>query len=64
MERTNKERAAFIANPYKFTKSLLGEERGGGIQSYKKEVAQHLRKVHYDPERAQTLRSCDHPQFP
>jgi len=68
-ERTRK-RAAFIANPYKFTKTLLGEERGGSLQSDQEEVAQYLREVHSDPEGAQPLGDCDkitpadHPQFP
>ncbi|XP_052238470.1 uncharacterized protein LOC127849759 [Dreissena polymorpha] len=53
-----------------FIKTLLGEERGGSLQSDQEEVAQYLREVHSNPEGAQPLGDCDkitpadHPQFP
>ena len=57
-ERTRK-RAAFIANPYRFTKTLLGEERGGSLQSSEEEVVKYLREVHSDPNREHPLGDCD-----
>lgn len=68
-ERTRK-RAAFIANPYRFTKTLLGEERGGSLQSSEEEVVKYLKDVHSDPSREHPLGDCDRisaadpPKFP
>ena len=51
--------AAFIANPYRFTKALLVKERGGSLQSSEEEVVQYLREVHSDPSREHPLVDCD-----
>jgi len=57
-ERTRK-RAAFIANPYRFITTLLGEERGGSLQSSEDEVVKYPREVHSDPNREHPFGDCD-----
>jgi len=57
-ERTRK-RAAFIANPYRFIKTLIGEERGGSLQSSEEEVVKNMREVHSYPNREHPLGDCD-----
>ena len=54
-----KKRSAFIANPYRFSRDLLGGEKSGKMESSKIEVEQHLRDVHSDPKRHDPLGNCD-----
>jgi len=54
-----KKRSAFIANPYRFSRDLLEEERSGKMESSKIEVEQHLRNAHSDPKRHDPLGNCD-----
>ncbi|XP_060082190.1 uncharacterized protein LOC132561508 [Ylistrum balloti] len=56
---TAKKRAAFIANPCKFTSSLLGGERSGRLQASKEEIEQHLRETHSDAGKNKPLGECE-----
>ena len=47
-ERANK-RAAFISNPYGFTKDLLGQKRSGSLKCSKEELEEHLSSTYSDP---------------
>ena len=51
-ERARK-RAAFITNPFKFTKDLLGQKRSGKLASSQKDIDQHLKQLYSDPAREQ-----------
>ncbi|WAR02790.1 hypothetical protein MAR_009348, partial [Mya arenaria] len=50
-----KKRMAFTSNPYKYTRSLLSEEKSGKLESSQDEVEQYLRETHSDPHRSETL---------
>jgi hypothetical protein len=54
-----RKRAAFFANPYKFTKSLLEEEKSGKLESRKEDVESYLRDTHADPRRDEPLGTCN-----
>ncbi|XP_060589960.1 uncharacterized protein LOC132745155 [Ruditapes philippinarum] len=56
-EKTKK-RTAFISNPYKFTKELLGEEKCGKLESSRNEVEEYLKETHSDPHRSESLGEC------
>ncbi|KAK0151167.1 hypothetical protein N1851_007647 [Merluccius polli] len=51
-ERARK-RAAFIANPFKFTKDLLGQKHSGKLASSQEDIDQHLKQTYSDPAREQ-----------
>ncbi|GAA6088924.1 uncharacterized protein LOC116975754 [Tachysurus ichikawai] len=55
----HRRRAAFIRNPFEFTKQLLGQKKGGRLVSSKEEINQHLSNTFSDPSREQELRQCD-----
>ncbi|XP_063054019.1 uncharacterized protein LOC134448252 [Engraulis encrasicolus] len=57
-ERARK-RAAFIANPFKFTKDLLGQKRSGKLASSKEDIDQHLAEMFCDPGKELELGDCD-----
>ncbi|XP_061925310.1 uncharacterized protein LOC133664585 [Entelurus aequoreus] len=57
-ERARK-RAAFIANPFKFTKDLLGQKRSGKLASSQEDIDQHLKQTYSDPAREQELGECN-----
>ncbi|XP_028310814.1 uncharacterized protein LOC114468234 [Gouania willdenowi] len=57
-ERARK-RAAFISNPFKFTKDLLGQKRSGKLASSQEEIDQHLKQMYSDPAREQELGECN-----
>lgn len=46
-----KERAQFIKDPYRFTKSLLGEAKSGKLMSPNEEVQELIEKTFSDPSR-------------
>ncbi|XP_073720025.1 uncharacterized protein [Misgurnus anguillicaudatus] len=52
-------RAAFIRNPFEFTKQVLGQKKGGRLVSSKEEIDQHLSNTFSDPSREQELGQCD-----
>lgn len=52
-------RAAFIRNPFKFTKQLLGQKKGGRLISAKGEINQHISDTFIDPYREKELGQCD-----
>ncbi|KAL7855870.1 hypothetical protein AOLI_G00194740 [Acnodon oligacanthus] len=58
-ERARK-RAAFIANPFQFTKQLLGKKRNGQLTCSKAEIDCHLRDTFCDRSREQDLSHCQH----
>ncbi|KAL7881484.1 hypothetical protein AOLI_G00083320 [Acnodon oligacanthus] len=58
-ERTRK-RAAFITNPFGFTKQLLGKKRNGQLTCSKAEIERHLRDTFCDRSREQDLGHCQH----
>ncbi|KAL7876168.1 hypothetical protein AOLI_G00111310 [Acnodon oligacanthus] len=58
-ERARK-RAAFIANPFGFTKQLLGKKRNGQLTCSKAEIDHHLRDTFCDRSREQDLGHCQH----
>lgn len=49
---------AFIANPYKFSRDILEEEKSGKLESTKTEVEQHLMGVHSDSQVKEPLGDC------
>ncbi|XP_057679566.1 uncharacterized protein LOC130908003 [Corythoichthys intestinalis] len=53
-ERARK-RAAFIANPFRFAKQLLGDKRSGRLECTKEEVNRFLENTISDPLRGQEL---------
>uniref|UniRef100_A0A3B1JAJ2 Reverse transcriptase domain-containing protein n=1 Tax=Astyanax mexicanus TaxID=7994 RepID=A0A3B1JAJ2_ASTMX len=57
-ERTRK-RASFIANPFGFTKQLLGQRRGGRLACSKEEIDRHIQTTYSDPARQQDLGQCN-----
>lgn len=56
-ERARK-RAAFIANPFKFTKELLGQKRSSKLVCSQEEIDQHLKETYSGPVREQELGEC------
>ncbi|KAJ8014696.1 hypothetical protein DPEC_G00018330 [Dallia pectoralis] len=58
-ERVRK-RAAFIANPFGFTKQLLGKKRSGQLTCSKAEIDCHLRDNFGDGAREQDLGNCQY----
>lgn len=54
MERARK-RSVFIANPFGFTKKLLGQKRSGRLDCPKEEVDDYLCNTLCDPDREQEL---------
>lgn len=57
-ERARK-RASFIANPFGFTKQLLGQKRDGSLVCSKEEMDLHLQNTYSDPNRQEELGRCD-----
>ncbi|KAJ8333923.1 hypothetical protein SKAU_G00412420 [Synaphobranchus kaupii] len=53
-ERVGKH-ATFIANPFGFTKQLLGQKCSGHLECSKEEIDHHLRNTYSDNEREQDL---------
>ncbi|XP_021349432.1 uncharacterized protein LOC110466448 [Mizuhopecten yessoensis] len=53
-----KRRADFVKDPFQFSKTLLGAERSGHLESSKEEVEAHLKGVHSDNRRAEPLGYC------
>lgn len=49
----------FIANPFGFTKQLLGQNRDGDLDCSKEEIDLHLRYTYSDPSRQEDLGKCD-----
>ena len=49
-ERERK-RAAFIGNPFSFTKKLVGQKRDGNLVCTKEELELHLQNTSSDPNR-------------
>lgn len=56
-ERTRRQ-AAFLANPFGFTKQLLGEKHSGHLVSSKAEVDHYLKETYSDESREQDLGPC------
>ena len=56
-ERTRK-RAAFISNPFGFTKKLLGQKRNGQLKCSKGEIDSHLASTYGDDRRDDNLGPC------
>jgi hypothetical protein len=57
-ERTRK-RAQFMANPFKFIKTLLGDKRSGRLECSKEEVEEYLRQTYGDERRNEDLQECE-----
>ncbi len=57
-ERARK-RAAFLANPFKLTKQLLGQKRAGRLTCCKDAINDHLKATYSDSIREQPLGPCD-----
>ena len=55
---TARKRAAFIANPYQFSKKLFENERSGCLSTSMQDIEKHLESVHADPLRNEPLRDC------
>ena len=51
-------RAAFTANPFKFTKGLLDGEKSGKLECSKAEIEKHLEDTHNDSNRDNPLGQC------
>ncbi|XP_061902037.1 uncharacterized protein LOC133649222 [Entelurus aequoreus] len=56
-ERARK-RSAFIANPFGFTKKLLGEKRSGQLSCPEEEINLHIKNTYSDGMREQDLGHC------
>ena len=56
--RKARQRAAFVANPFKFSKTLLDKEKSGELQSSMDEIQQYLADTHSDPAREEHLGDC------
>ncbi|KAK7915663.1 hypothetical protein WMY93_011424 [Mugilogobius chulae] len=56
-ERSRK-RAAFISDPFRFTKQLLGQKRNGKLECSQEELDHYLDDVYSDPTREQDLGEC------
>lgn len=56
-ERARK-RAAFLANPFGFTKQLLGQKRSGQLGCSKEEIDAHLHLTYSDAAREENLGEC------
>ncbi|KAK7880264.1 hypothetical protein WMY93_030631 [Mugilogobius chulae] len=56
-ERSRK-RAAFISDPFRFTKQLLGQKRNGKLECSQEELDHYLDDVYSDPTREQDLGVC------
>nr|BAC82600.1 reverse transcriptase [Danio rerio] len=56
-ERARK-RAAFLANPFKLTKQLLGQKRTGKLTCSKEAINNHLKATYSDPYKEQPLGPC------
>ena len=54
-----KARKEFLANPYKFAKSLFQESRSGNLECSKEELENHLRNIYSDRERESPLAEMD-----
>ncbi|XP_026126685.1 uncharacterized protein LOC113108082 [Carassius auratus] len=54
----SRRRAAFLANPFGFTKQLLGQKRSGQLTCSKAEVDHHLKQSYIDEYREQDLGPC------
>ncbi|XP_053332775.1 uncharacterized protein LOC128506382 [Clarias gariepinus] len=52
-------RASFIANPFKFTKELLGQKRSGRLGSSQEEINHHLTQMYSDSCRMHELGECN-----
>lgn len=57
-ERARK-RAAFLANPFKLTKQLLGQKRAGRLTCSKDAINDHLKATYSDSIREQSLGPCN-----
>ncbi len=57
-ERARK-RAAFLANPFKLTKQLLGQKRAGCLTCSKDAINDHLKATYSESIREQPLDPCD-----
>ena len=57
-ERARK-RSAFIANPFGFTKKLLGEKRSGQLSCPEEDINRHIRVTYSDSMREQDLGHCE-----
>ena len=55
---TAKKRAAFIANPYQFSRQLFENERSGHLSNSIQEIENYLHAVHADPLRDEPLGDC------
>ncbi len=55
-ERARK-RSAFIANPFGFTKKLLGEKRSGQLSCSEEDINRHIKNTYSDGMREQDLRT-------
>ncbi|XP_056097411.1 uncharacterized protein LOC130076370 [Rhinichthys klamathensis goyatoka] len=54
----SRRRAAFLVNPFGFTKQLLGQKRSGQLTCSKAEVDHHLKQSYSDEYREQDLGPC------
>ena len=52
-------RAAFIENPFGFTKKLLGQKRDGNLVCSNEELELHLQNTYSDPSKELELGQCD-----
>ena len=55
---TARKRAAFIANPYRFSKQLFENERSGCLSSSLQDIERYLESVHADQLRNEPLSDC------
>ncbi len=55
----DRKRAAFLANPFKLTKQLLGQKKAGRLTCSKDAINYHLKATYCDSIREQPLGPCD-----
>jgi hypothetical protein len=53
-----KRRSQFVKDPFKFSKTLLSDEKSGKLSSTQEEIEEHLFKTHCDRDRETPLGNC------
>ncbi|KAK3542028.1 hypothetical protein QTP86_010848 [Hemibagrus guttatus] len=54
-----KERTYFTKNPFKYLLKFMGNVRSGQLKATKEEVEEHLRQVHSNPRREESLEEME-----
>ncbi|KAK0139990.1 hypothetical protein N1851_023097 [Merluccius polli] len=58
-KRWTKERVDFTRNPFKYLSKLLGTKRSGELKATKEQMEEHLRQVHSDRRREDSMEEME-----